>query len=155
LDPGFSQHTPPEPRVAGFPYLAHPASAYGRNLERKLTEEDVRLFHHRFRSFATPLRESAVADFGKATWRRGPSESAVTPARERDPVRDAEAVRRRAAVNSYLDAMLQKTGKRLRRKDIWKAVGYETRTEFERWERNDRRANKSAHERFTLFLTKT
>lgn len=60
---------------------------------------------------------------------------------------------RRAAVDAYIEEVAKK-GKRITRTDIWKKVGYKSRTEFERWERNDpKHPNKIAHERFTGILT--
>jgi hypothetical protein len=60
---------------------------------------------------------------------------------------------RRAAVDAYIDEVFSKTKKRITRKDIWQSARYESRTEFERWERNDqKRPNQSAHERFTQIL---
>ena len=56
-------------------------------------------------------------------------------------------------VNEYIKEVLRKTGKQLTRKDIWTKAGYKTRTEFERWERQDpKRSNKAAAERFTRLL---
>lgn len=60
---------------------------------------------------------------------------------------------RRAAVDAYIEEVFSKTGKRIRRTDIWKRAGYKTRTEFERWERNDPKVNKTANERFTKILS--
>jgi hypothetical protein len=42
---------------------------------------------------------------------------------------------------------------RISRTSIWKSVGYKSRTEFERWERNDPRATKTAHQRFSKILS--
>lgn len=59
----------------------------------------------------------------------------------------------RAAVDAYIEEV-GKAGKRITRTDIWKKAGYKTRTEFERWERNDpNRPNKAAHENFTRILS--
>ena len=60
---------------------------------------------------------------------------------------------RRAAVDAYIDEVFSKTGKRITRTDIWKSAGYRSRTEFERWERQDRRATKTANQHFTRILT--
>jgi hypothetical protein len=64
-----------------------------------------------------------------------------------------ESVDRRAMINAYIQEVLEKTGKRITRKHIWSKAGYTTRTEFERWERRDRRySNRSADETFTRIL---
>ena len=58
-------------------------------------------------------------------------------------------------VDAYIEEILAKTGKKIRRTDIWKSVGYKTRTEFERWQRRDpAKVNKAADERFTKLLAK-
>lgn len=60
---------------------------------------------------------------------------------------------RRAMVDAYIEEVLSKMGKRITRKDIWSAAGYKSRTEFERWERQDsKRPNEAADERFTQIL---
>jgi hypothetical protein len=61
---------------------------------------------------------------------------------------------RRAAVDAYIGEVFRQTGKRITRTDIWKTVRYKTRTEFERWERNDpKNPNKTADARFRKILT--
>jgi hypothetical protein len=62
---------------------------------------------------------------------------------------------RRAAVDSYIQGVLQQTGQKITRTDIWKSAGYKTRTEFERWQRGDSRTTKAAHRNFTRILTRT
>jgi hypothetical protein len=60
---------------------------------------------------------------------------------------------RRREVEAYIKEVLDKKGKRITRTDIWKNAGYKTRTEFERWERDDpRNQNKTAGERFRAIL---
>jgi hypothetical protein len=74
------------------------------------------------------------------------------------PATDPDAVaapHRRAAVDSYIQAVFQRTGKRITRAAIWKSAGYKTRTEFERWERGDSRATKAADRNFTRILSGT
>jgi hypothetical protein len=61
---------------------------------------------------------------------------------------------RRKAVDAYIEDVLSQKGIRITRTDIWKQARYKSRTEFERWERNDpKNPNKTAHERFTRILT--
>jgi hypothetical protein len=61
---------------------------------------------------------------------------------------------RRAAVDSYIETVLKQTGKRITRTEIWKAAGYKTRTDFERWERGDPKATRASHRAFTRILAK-
>ena len=66
---------------------------------------------------------------------------------------DNTAMDRRAMVDAYIAEVLQKTEKVLTRADIWRAASYRSRSEFERWERNDsKRPNQGAHRRFTKIL---
>jgi hypothetical protein len=61
---------------------------------------------------------------------------------------------RRKAVDAYIEEVFSRTRKRITRTDIWKAAKYRSRTEFERWERNDPdRPNRAAHAAFTRILT--
>jgi hypothetical protein len=68
-------------------------------------------------------------------------------------VRMKPATARREAVDAYIEEIFSQTGKRITRTEIWKWARYKTRTEFERWERNDpKNPNKVAHERFMRIL---
>ena len=55
---------------------------------------------------------------------------------------------RRAAVDAFIEEVFQKTGKRISRTDIWRVTGYRDRTEFERFQRGDRRTTRSAKAAF-------
>ena len=59
---------------------------------------------------------------------------------------------RRAAVDDYIREVLDKTGETITRSDIWKERRYTNATEFERWQRCDPKASKTAHERFSSLL---
>jgi hypothetical protein len=63
------------------------------------------------------------------------------------------AEQRRAAIEAYRKEVFERTGKTITKTDIWKKARYKTRSEFERWQRNDPKATKTAHQRFTLLLT--
>jgi hypothetical protein len=73
-------------------------------------------------------------------------------ARKQRSIQGGIAAERRKAVEAYIDEVLEKTGKRITRTDIWKSAHYKTRTEFERWQRNDQKATRAANERFTRLL---
>jgi hypothetical protein len=63
------------------------------------------------------------------------------------------ATDRRALVKAYIEEVRSKTGKRITKRDIWSKAGYQTRTEFERWERQDsKHPNRSADKNFTRLL---
>ncbi len=66
---------------------------------------------------------------------------------------DGHGADRRKAVDAYIDEVFSRTGKSITRTDIWKSARYKSRTDFERWERNDRRATKTAGQRFTRILS--
>ena len=59
---------------------------------------------------------------------------------------------RRAAVDAYIREVLDQTGKRITRTDIWKKAGYEDRTEFGRWQRRDDSKTESAHRNIARVL---
>ena len=61
---------------------------------------------------------------------------------------------RRCAVNTYLEEARIETGTRITRADIWRSAGYRDSTEFERWERNDKRVNVSANRLFQSILSR-
>ena len=59
----------------------------------------------------------------------------------------------RTMVKAYIEEVRVKKSKRITRKDIWTAAGYQTRTEFERWERQDpKNPNQAANKIFTRIL---
>ena len=61
---------------------------------------------------------------------------------------------RSSLINRYIDEVLKRTGKKITRSDIWRCAGYKTRTEFEKWQRNDpKKVNKSAADRFGRILS--
>jgi hypothetical protein len=67
---------------------------------------------------------------------------------------ESKAADRRSMVNAYIEEVRIKTGKRIARKEIWTKAGYNSRTEFERWERKDsNHPNKTADEIFTRLLS--
>ena len=69
--------------------------------------------------------------------------------RKHDPV----AVERRARVEAYRQDVLEKTGNRITRKEIWRKAGYESATEFQRWQRNDPRTTLTANRNFERILS--
>jgi hypothetical protein len=73
-------------------------------------------------------------------------------ATEQKAVASMSATDRRTLVDNYIDEVRRRTGKRITRTGIWKSAGYSTRTEFERWQRQDPRATPTAHEKFMRLL---
>ena len=65
---------------------------------------------------------------------------------------DPKAEERHAAVDAYIQEVLQKTNKRITRKDFWMRAGYKSPTDFERWQRNDPRTTKAAEVNFDRVL---
>jgi hypothetical protein len=65
---------------------------------------------------------------------------------------DPIAKERKRSVDAYI-AEARCLGIQITRTDIWKKAAYKTRTEFERWERNDRRATQTANKNITRVLT--
>ena len=48
--------------------------------------------------------------------------------------------------------VLDETELKITRKNIWEKVGYKDASEFERWQRCDKRVSRTASERFTAVL---
>jgi hypothetical protein len=68
-----------------------------------------------------------------------PAEDASVPSEPKDVSVGLEtAAQRRAAVDAYIEEVFEKTGKRIRRTDIWKMAGYKDATDFQRWQRKNR-----------------
>jgi hypothetical protein len=88
-----------------------------------------------------------------ATAESSADELAHTGAKE-GPTVNATDIRaaRRKSVDAYINEVFTQAGKVITRTDIWKAARYKSRTEFERWERDDHRATKAANHRFTRIL---
>ena len=59
---------------------------------------------------------------------------------------------RRRAVDTYIEEVLKETGKKISRKDFWKAAGYGTPSDFERWQRCDPKTTKAAKLNFARVL---
>ena len=51
-------------------------------------------------------------------------------------------------MKAFLTKAEAATGERFFKRDIWRAANYKLSTEFERWQRNDRRATKAADRNF-------
>jgi hypothetical protein len=67
--------------------------------------------------------------------------------------KDPIALKRRAQVDDHIEDVSRGKKKRLLRSDIWKAAGYSSATEFERWQRNDPRSSKANDRSFVRVLT--
>lgn len=59
---------------------------------------------------------------------------------------------RRAAIDAFI-ARLERAGWKITRKDIWMSAGYKDATEFQRFQRGDAKATKSAVSNFSRILT--
>jgi hypothetical protein len=71
----------------------------------------------------------------------------------REVVTESRPTDRRLAVDAYIEEVLRKKRRRITRSDFWSEAGYQTRTEFERWERRDEKyPNQAADESFNRVL---
>jgi hypothetical protein len=77
-----------------------------------------------------------------------PQPSAKTQSKNSPPIRSA----RRTLVDKFISAVLDETGRKITRKEIWTVAGYKAATDFERFQRNDKRTTKAAVETFTRVL---
>ena len=59
---------------------------------------------------------------------------------------------RRRAVDAYIAEVLEKTGQTITRADLWRKAGYAVSTQFQRWQRCDKKTSKSADKKFTELL---
>jgi hypothetical protein len=88
-----------------------------------------------------------------AVSRRPTTQSAARRSEKTAQIVQSQSTDRRAMVKNYIEEVRIKKGKRITKKDIWTQAGYENRTEFERWERNDlKRPNRAADKNFTRIL---
>ena len=110
-------------------------------------------FAHEIQSDKPPLEGDHKAREQSADTARSSGEELSAPQTGVRANRDAVSSERRGLVDSYIEEVLKSTKKRITRTDIWKAAGYRTRTEFERWERNDKRATKTANQNIRRILT--
>ena len=60
----------------------------------------------------------------------------------------SNTVGERARVDAYIQEVLEATGTRITRKQIWMSAGYTNRREFERWQNGDKRTTRAARENF-------
>jgi hypothetical protein len=122
--------------------------------EHPFSGDEIDAFTKNFKFLANQLRKDNVSKFKLAAWTTPQPAKGDNPKLSKvEKVLSTEAATRRRMVNAYIDEVLAKTGKRITRTAIWKRAGYQRRTEFERWERNDaKRSNKAANERFTRLL---
>jgi hypothetical protein len=135
----------------GLVQLLKPVIGHGRNDVIRVDRETGR--HYFDENIAKPYFE--VSEPARSKEDR-PDQQTNAPASDHpSTTADPIAASRRALVETYRDHEFKRTGQRPTRTRIWKAVGYRSRTEFERWERNDpKNPNKSADQRFTDFLTR-
>lgn len=54
-----------------------------------------------------------------------------------DASRDRAPADRKALVDRFIERVLEETGQKITRTDIWRVTGYSEATEFERWQRRD------------------
>src|SRR5580658_1210458 len=63
------------------------------------------------------------------------------------------AVERRERIDSFIENVNQQTGRAITRHDIWTVAGYKHATEFERFQRGDKRCTASALRAFNRTLS--
>jgi hypothetical protein len=131
----------PQPRRVPFPVARIRAEQAGHTLWRVFqVSADC------CQDFAEGEEPSRATNEPPAT-----SESHTPP--NKVPGDDSLGATRRAKVDAYIDEVFRAAGKRITRTDFWRAARYATRTEFERWERDDpKKRNRTADQRFTQIL---
>jgi len=78
--------------------------------------------------------------------KRSPSTGQVTD--QEVPIRED----RRSLIDRFIAKVLEDTGKKINRTAIWRGAGYRDATDFERFQRNDKRASKTATANFFRIL---
>ena len=73
----------------------------------------------------------------------------------REPLPLSTPSERREFVDAYIQEVLDKTGHKIWRKDIWQAVGYKNAMEFEKWQRCAKHSSSGTHAKFVRLLTET
>jgi hypothetical protein len=128
------------------------ASSYGlTTIQRDLLWRELGLFRYSSEQAGDsgePKRGDGIA----------PKAEDAPPAQEVAVPNALNCSERRAAVDAYINEVLRETRRRITRTEIWKQAGDKTRTEFERWEscryeKQGKKANRAAHERFMRILT--
>jgi len=88
-------------------------------------------------------------------------EDSARPSRKGKPtMENKEPTITRERIDAFIARVLSDTSKKINRTDFWLVAGYENRSEFERFQRDDPKTTKSAKRRFeevlaldsTLFL---
>ena len=76
----------------------------------------------------------------------GPEDAVVNrvPAQPDELPEDATREQKAQAVKAFLTEAQAATGERFLKKDIWRAAGYKSATEFQRWQQNHSRATETA-----------
>jgi hypothetical protein len=105
-----------------------------------------RITERKFHWIAEALKSARASTQDK---RKPVSNDADTPAARNEKPTTSD---RRAAVDAYLAEASTRSGKRVTRTDFWKAAGYRSRTEFERWQRCDARTTEAACRAFERIL---
>jgi len=86
--------------------------------------------------------EAVGSDQRRHSPQRGRAEGVTSGSSPNDA--DGVATDRRRQVDDFIQETKDKTGKKITRKDIWQAAGYKDPTEFQRWQRDDRRQTATA-----------
>jgi hypothetical protein len=105
--------------------------------------------------YSFDLRLRAHLSNRMAHWEAEAHRRLASEPEERSPrpllVMTSTATDRRAAVDNFI-AKLADAGRKITRKDIWTVAGYKNPTEFERFQRADRRTTESAIANFNRVL---
>ena len=101
-------------------------------------------------------RERIILELTKRRKRNSdgrPDQPKTSEAKATDSSLQVKHTNRRAMVNAYIEEVRLKKCIRITRKDIWTEACYRSRTEFERWQRQDpKHPNKTADKNFARIL---
>ena len=97
-----------------------------------------------------PVLDPAVIGVGIVEVAQGGESQ--TPLATSDDALVAGAVDNATRVDQYLREVRKHTSQKFSRRDLWTGAGYTNQTEFERWQRNDRRTSHTARQKFERIL---
>ena len=154
-----------EPTLAAFGPMFQVCEQHGMSADALLTQARIRLMarmeHWKAKVFERGLKgelhalKKCSTETTPDNLQEADDDTEPSGTESADAAGAAEAERRRAAIDGFMAAVAEKTGRKITRKDIWTVAGYKDPTEFERFQRDNPRTTKSATIAFNRILRMT
>jgi hypothetical protein len=113
-----------------------------------LSESDLRAIRLTVTARGEHLKSQILRRLGETEGAKAESPVSAPSANPKSSI----AAQRRALIDAYVEEVYRLREKRITRAAIWKAAGYKTRTQCERWERDDPRQTKLVHQHIMRVL---